>query len=311
MPSSRIDHENEYVCHGVTWAGGRPRLLLAPVPTGPLCAVEVMGGRIGLRTTGRERFCTGRFGFTDTFRVEPVPCPERAQAGRGGQCAPCGQQDEFRFAHQAHTGGYASPALERYMAQPHWLYIATFAHGVSKVGTAAQPRKRSRLDEQGALLATFVARTQDGRTVRQLEDTVTRGLGVVQQVRGAAKLAALISPGDLRQVEEAHAQTVQRSVALLADLGVETVLEGWQPPREGEGLRWIHPGNGRSLYPHDLREGEHGFTVEACLGSHALVRLTGPDDAVRYVLDLGVLKGHRLALGDYSSPATSVQTALF
>jgi hypothetical protein len=42
------------------------------------------------------------------------------------------------------------------MSQPHWLYIATFTHAASKVGTVAAPRRKSRLDEQGPLYATYL-----------------------------------------------------------------------------------------------------------------------------------------------------------
>jgi hypothetical protein len=32
---------------------------------------------------------------------------------------------------------------------------------------------------------------------------------------------------------------------------------------------------------------------------------------MRYVLDLNTLKGHRVVLGDYTSPETTLQAALF
>ena len=62
----------------------------------------------------------------------------------------------------------------------------------------------------------------------------------------------------------------------------------------------------RMLYPHDLRDGEHGFTVVSCIGTQVLAVLDG-DDEVDYVLDLGTLKGRRITLGPFASPAAAFQ----
>jgi hypothetical protein len=56
--------------------------------------------------------------------------------------------------------------------------------------------------------------------------------------------------------------------------------------------------------------GEHGFQVESCSGSHALVRLAPADDA-RYVLDPNALKGRRVLIGSYASSAMPLQGSLF
>lgn len=80
------------------------------------------------------------------------------------------------------------------MAQPHWLYLATFADGTTKVGTTAGPRKRSRLAEQGALFATYLAASPDGRRVRFLEDALTSRLGLTQTVRAVRALLTQLPP---------------------------------------------------------------------------------------------------------------------
>jgi hypothetical protein len=296
-----------YLWHGVTWATGAPSLLLADT-TATLGAVDVMGLRIGVKAAEGGRFCTGRYGFAGTFQVEPLPCPQQAQAGPGGQCAACLGRDDFRFAHHAHEGGHASPALTAYLDQPHLLYVATFANAASKVGTAAAPRRVSRLDEQGPVHATYLLQASDGRAVRLLEDTLSREAGLAQAVRGAAKLAALTDP-DPRQARAAHKAAVGRALAALTALGLSPEPEEWTPPACGAELRAPRQGE-RLAYPHDLREGEHGFQVESCSGSHALVRLT-PDDDVRYVLDLNALKGRRVLTGSYTSPAMPLQGSLF
>jgi len=296
-----------YLWHGVTWATGAPSLLLADTTTATLATVDVMGLRIGVKAGG-GRFCTGRYGFAGTFQVEPLPCPQQAQAGPGGQCAACLGRDDFRFAHHAHEGGHVSAALTAYLDQPHLLYVATFANAASKVGTAAAPRRVSRLDEQGPVHATYLLQASDGRAVRVLEDTLSREAGLAQSVRGAAKLAALTDP-DPRHSRAAHEAAVGRALTALTALGLSPEPEEWTPPACGAELRAPRQGE-RLAYPHDLREGEHGFQVESCSGSHALVRLT-PGDDVRYVLDLNALKGRRVLIGSYTSPAMPLQGSLF
>ena len=300
----------EYLWHGVTWAAGQPTLLLANTATGLLDQIEVMGRELGLKVTSPARFCTGRYGFVDTFHVQPVPCPWWAEAGNGGQCSQCLEQDEFRFAHRFHKGGHAPSALVAYMSQPHWLYVATFAHGASKVGTAAAPRRKSRLDEQGAMYATYLAQAPDGRAVRYLEDAVSREIGVPQVVRGTAKLAALADP-DSNRIQAAHERVVESAVAILTTLGVSASRAQWSPPAEGLALRSPQRHEERAVYPHDLREGEHGFHIESCAGAQVLARLSADAEAGRYILDLNALKGRRIVLGDFKSPETMLQAALF
>ncbi|WP_330335593.1 DUF2797 domain-containing protein (plasmid) [Streptomyces sp. NBC_00536] len=307
MPVTRPT-DGEYVCHGVTWASGKPQLLLAPLPGGPLVYAEVMNQRLGYRLGRSGRWCTGRYAFTDTVNVEAVACPERTTTDHNSQCFACASRDEFRFAHQFHQGGHAPDTLIAYMAQPHWLYLATFADGTTKVGTAAEPRRRSRLDEQGALFATYLAKSPDGQAVRHLEDALTRRLDLAQTVRSAAKLRALADLRTLTAARTSHDHAVARAAADLADMNVPAVLEEWTPPEEGNQLRT--PDTERVLYPHDLREGEHGFTPRSCIGTQVLAVLEN-DDETGYLLDLGALKGRRIVLGPFTSPGTAVQASLF
>ncbi|KAB7835538.1 DUF2797 domain-containing protein [Streptomyces mobaraensis] len=297
-----------YVCHGITWAHTQPRLLLAPLPQGPLLHAPVVGRRLAYQVSGTGRWCTGRYRFTGRSGVEALPCPGRAPAAAGGQCASCAGRDDFRFAHQVHRGGHVPQALAAYLAQPHWLYLATFADGTTKVGTAAESRRRSRLDEQGAVAATYLARSPDGRSVRAAEDALTRCLGLTQTVRAAAKLAALAAVRDLAPARAAHEQHLDRAARALADMGLPTVLTPWAPPGEGDLLRSAQ--TERAVYPHTVHEGEHGLHLLSCTGSLVLAVIDGDD--LPYLLDLGALKGHRITLGEqFTSPPTAVQPVLF
>lgn len=306
MPATRPT-DGEYVCHGITWATGDPRLLLAPLPDGPLVYAEIMNQRLGFAVdTGR--WCTGRYQFADTVRVEALACPNRTPTEQSDQCARCFRQDEFRFAHRFHQDGNVPEALRQYMDQPHWLYLATFADGATKVGTAAEPRKQSRLDEQGALTATYLTRSPDGRAVRHLEDAITRSLQMPQTVRASTKLKALTNLTDLSTASATHDHHVARAADALAAIDIPAMLETWTPPAEGDRMR-VADGV-RMLYPHDLRDGEHGFTVVSCIGTQVLAVLDG-DDEVNYVLDLGALKSRRITFGPFASPTAALQNSLF
>jgi hypothetical protein len=306
----RIGTGKEYLWHGLTWATGKPALVLAETADSHLAGIDVMGLDLGFRLASAARFCTGRYGFAGTHQVEPLPCPWRAEADGGWQCSRCLGQDEFRFAHQFHHGGHSPAALIAYMSQPHWLYIATFAHGESKVGTVAAARRTSRLNEQAPIHATYLAEAPDGRAVRQLEDAVSRELGMSQAVRGTAKLVGLLQP-DHNRAQVAHEHAVQDAAVVLATLGISGTREQWRPPAAGAALRSSQPAGGRVVYPHDLRQGEHRFHIESCAGTLVLARLSADADALRYVLDLNALRGRRVVFGDFRSPKATVQASLF
>ncbi|MFI0412398.1 DUF2797 domain-containing protein [Actinomadura sp. 3N508] len=301
---------HQYLWHGVTWASGTPTLLLADTASARLAPISLMGLNLGFRVAAPTRYCTGRYQFAHTFQVELRACPRQAESDAGGQCPACLQEDEFRFAHQFHKDGYTPPALATYMNQPHLLYIATFANTVSKVGTAAATRRQSRLDEQGPVHATYLTEVSDGRTVRHLEDALSRQLGLTQTVRTAAKLAALAEP-DPDRARTTHENIVTSALSTLADMGIRPTRHEWKPPAEGQEIRSPQPPGRRVVYPHDLRDGEHRFLIQSCSGSQALARLSTDELDARYVLDLNVLKGRRILTGDYTSPQTTHQESLF
>ena len=144
--------------------------------------------------------------------------------------------------------------LQAYMSQPHWLYLATFTPALSKVGTAAVPRKASRLNEQGPLCATYLAEVPGGRTVRDLEDVLSRELGITQTARRTAKLAALVRT-DIDSVQQAHDSIADRAVAALTRWGITPARQQWPPPAESLALRSPHRQGQRAACPHELREG--------------------------------------------------------
>jgi len=298
---------------GVAWRDRVPQLDLVTV-RGALRTHPPVLGRLGLRVAAPGRYCTGWYGF-DRDGGRWWPCPDGNPTAGSRQCADCALRDQFRFAHQGHLGGYVPPALEAHLASPHWLYLATFADGFTKVGTATASRQDARLDEQGPLLATHVARAANGRLVREAEDEVTRRLEVPQHRRRAAKVAAWVQPAPAAAVRARH----QESVAQARELVAGTVWGGdvfpreevWAPPPASRALHGPPPSGRRLAYPNALSEGEHGLQVEAAAGSAVLARTQPGADALRYVVDLGELVGCRVVLGDYTSAEAELQEPLF
>lgn len=313
--------DTRYLVHGVFWDGpppespaadgGRPVLRLQPLsPEHGFRGLKLDAGtRLGFRVADGGKHCLGHTSVFSASEREHVPCPDRLPAARGSQCERCFVVDDSRLIHDFHRGGRVPPGLRSYLMQPHWLYVATFANGASKIGTASQPRKWNRLAEQGAVVGRYVAHADDGRVVRLLEDMVTREAGLAQQVRSAAKAAALADPrpgGELDRLNRRLADQVRLLLAGTAAGGFETVDEQWVRPGQAAG---ICRAAARHAYPHGLDGGSHGFTLGALCGSHGLAVIDGSD--LDFVVSLGQLKARYVELGEFSSGVPAVQEVLF
>lgn len=309
-------------CHGISWPGsdGTPVLALR-TGAGEDRNIELSPGtRLGFSVLP-GRWCLGHVLVRSVSERSAVPCPEQNRLTHGTQCTTCLAKDQTRAMHDFHRSGIATPGLRDYLAQPHWLYIATFAHGVSKVGTAAQGSKWRRLAEQGAVAAHYVALTPDGAVVRRLEDLVTGEFSLVQAVRAKAKTAGLL--GYLPQGSGAasnHPARLNRSAAeavgarlreLHRDGAYEftPVFEPWAPPAAAEPILGLLGSGELQPYPGELLEGGHGFTVRAVLGQVLLVQLDG--SGLPFLLDAAVLKARRLQPGDFSTAIPALQESLF
>lgn len=306
-----MNHANELV-HGVFW----------DQPQNPRAALRVQdaaggfrdvgldaGTRLGFRISVPGKHCLGHHRVHGPAERDHIPCPRNAHAERGNQCGPCFGADESRLIHDFHRGGRVPIGLRAYLMQPHWLYVATFAHGATKVGTASALRKWHRLAEQGAVAARYIARADDGRIVRLLEDLVTRDAGLPQQVRSAAKAAGLADPRPAAEIEARNAEAAQRARALLAVAGgggYEAVDERWTRPALADLACGRSP---RHPHPHPLVADAHGFTIRSLSGGIALAGLT--DNGPEFVVNLGDLKGRRLETGEHRSEVPAVQEPLF
>ncbi|MFJ2507278.1 DUF2797 domain-containing protein [Arthrobacter citreus] len=297
-----------YLCGGTAWdddgaflrlsqPGGRSTLRLGP-------GTEL---RFRIRSEA-PRYCLGYELLGEEGRAAQ-PCPGNAPAERGYQCRRCFFQDEGRLVHNSHRGGELPAGLKNYLARPQWLYIATFADGTTKVGTAADQRKMLRLTEQGAMAAQYVARAANGQAVRVLEDVVSGALGLPQAVRAGHKCAALASPLPDEELKTINAHHADAARAVLFDRdpeGFEVVKDTWQRPAAfGNVLQAPAP----ALYPVALSAGEHGLVIRGMLGSTALAVTDEP--GLLFLADLTALKGQRVEFGDFRTHLPALQQPLF
>jgi hypothetical protein len=311
--------DTRYLVHGVSWDGppaldgkddgGAPVLRLQP-PSGDFRQLNLSpGARLAFRVLAPGRSCLGHLRVHSAVRRDHVLCAAGAPAARGKQCERCFMLDEARLIHDFHRGGRVTPGLRDYLMQEHWLYVATFAGGASKVGTASGPRKWNRLAEQGAVAARYVARARDGRVVRILEDLVTAETGLAQQVRSPAKTEALLRPLPAPELDALNAGFASDARALLARTAVEgftRVDEQWVRPAQAA---LLYAAEARHAYPHPLDTGQHGFRITALSGPNALAALDGTE--ATFVVNLAQLTARTIVLGDFASEVPAVQEALF
>lgn len=262
------------------------------------------------------RWCLGHQLVHGRNQRTHVPCPDDKEISHGTQCESCAAADQIRAMHDFHRSGRAGVGLREYLMQEHWLYIASFANGATKVGTAANPSKWRRLAEQGAICASYVGWAADGAQIRILEDTVTRELGIAQQVRAQAKVRGLLEShttvtalSELTITQAAKARTLIAELPEASETTFARVDEEWQPPVLAAGLIAGWNTNALQSYPADLTSGEHGFVVESVLGQTLGVQLGIETDT--FVLDATKLKGRKLQLGKYTTGLPAIQAALF
>ena len=303
--------------HGIAWDSSSPALRLLS-PDGEFTDVALApGSTLGLRVMPGV-WCLGHTKVHGPGNRTHVPCRSGSPAERGKQCGACFARDDSRLMHDFHRGGSVPAGLRAYLMQPHWLYVATFANGATKVGTASAPRKWNRLAEQGAVQASYVALAEDGRVVRVLEDLVTRELGLVQQVRSAAKAASLVEPRpgvELVATNRRHAAQVRGLLGGLAMTGFALVEEEWERPALADRLCTVRAaGSSRHPYPAAFDGGGHGLRVHSLSGAIALAGLPdaeGNEVEGSFVADLGALKGRKIEFGAHVTEIPALQDSLF
>ncbi|VXC70210.1 conserved hypothetical protein [Arthrobacter sp. 9V] len=301
--------------HGVAWDSPSPTLRLFTADSEFTDVALAQGSALGLRVIP-GLWCLGHTKVHGPGDRTHVPCRSGSAAERGKQCGACFARDDSRLMHDFHRGTSVPTGLRAYLMQPHWLYVATFANGATKVGTASAPRKWNRLAEQGAVHASYVAHAEDGRVVRVLEDMVTRELGLVQQVRSASKAAGLVEPRsgvELLALNRQHSGRVRELLGGLAVTGYAVVEEEWERPALAEQLCGA-AGARRHPYPATFDAGGHGLRIRSLSGPIALAGLpdaAGNEVEGSFVADLGALKGRKIEFGPHTTEIPALQDSLF
>ncbi|MFJ6453586.1 DUF2797 domain-containing protein [Paenarthrobacter sp. NPDC091669] len=302
--------------HGVVWDSASPALRLFSPDAEFTDIALARGSALGLRVIP-GLWCLGHTKVHGPGDRTHVPCRGSSPAERGKQCGACFARDDSRLMHDFHRGTSVPTGLRAYLMQPHWLYVATFANGATKVGTASAQRKWNRLAEQGAVHASYVAHAEDGRVVRILEDMVTRELGLVQQIRSASKAAGLVEPRagvELLALNRQHAGRVRELLGGLAMTGNSVVEEEWDRPALADRLCDAADDGRRHPYPVAFDAGGHGLRVHALSGAIALAGLpdaSGVEVEGSFVADLGALKGRKIEFGPYLTEIPALQDSLF
>jgi hypothetical protein len=202
--------------------------------------------------------------------------------------------------------------IRDYLRQPHRLYLDVFANGTTKVGTAADSRRRSRLAEQGPVAALYLARTKDGATVRTLESAVSQHFALPQQVQTRRKVLGLQNSIDTtalitKLTDLADQVTPYLNKIAAGQAGTEVLAdpEPWGRPACSTAVFESAP---VLVYPDDLTQGTHRLHITAAAGPVVVFSTVPEPDAPRHCADLSRLIGRSLAPATAEDAPTGVPT---
>ncbi|TAP27936.1 DUF2797 domain-containing protein [Arthrobacter sp. S41] len=304
------------LCHGISFSQHEPAPMLR-LRTADQWKTEYLELNRSLSMdVGELKFCLGYITMNRDGSRNTLPCPKTKALRTGTQCDSCRRLDHSKFMHQFHKTGEAPEGMRKYLEQPHFLYVASFAHGATKVGTTSTQSKWTRLAQQGAVIARYIARANDGTAIRVLEDLVTVHVALTQQVRQKSKIKGLVSwELDLAQLDEINEQAASKARDFLGaqrgldTYGVELRDELWEQPAfahpviEAWNSRTLHAWN--SALPGataDLRiRGVLGQSIMADSGEGTTLRL----------LDAAELKTREVQLRQQYGEFKEEQSALF
>ena len=287
------------ICRGIVWHGRRALLEFVDEDFAVISSA-VVGETFAYEIADQRRYCTGHYVVKDRVDFVHEPCPHGQAASRGWQCERCNGSDDFRFAHVPGLSRRVSSRLSGYLAQEHWLYVATFSDGTTKIGTAAGSRKLYRLDEQGPALGTYVARAEDGWIVRSLESLVTTRLLLRQAVTSKSKVRGLAFPVERRQLRDDHQQVVDRVTRLIKDEtsfpDIALVREDWTIPKDSLEILTSSTSCLRAIYDGVNDVGKHALRASGCVGSIVIDGGIDSNDSTPQVADLSRIRGIRCRL---------------
>lgn len=279
--------QGEYHCIGYCWQDQQLSLRLRHSERPEQTEQLSVSGTLRFRLTSTRR-CTGYFDFDKSSRHV---CPYAAPIEKKSQCEKCVEQEGFVPWMRCNGRDIPelSPGVRAYVESPHYLYLACFGDAQVKVGMASKKRKQARLDDQGPLVAQYVA-TGSGIEIRQLEVEISR-LGYIELMRRSRKRKLLVEGEPLDQARPRLATALSHIKGQLSPEYLRLLLdepEDYQAPPMAREARAFS-----ELEPLELEAGKiYDVSVLAGSGSIAVVN----DGGVRSSIECSELVGTVLEL---------------
>jgi len=304
------------LCHGIGFSQHEQAPMLR-LRTGENWKTEYLELNRSLSlVVGDLKFCLGYITMNRDGSRNVLPCPKTKALRTGTQCESCRRLDHSKFMHHFHKTGEAPEGMRKYLEQPHFLYIASFAHGATKVGTTSTQSEWARLAQQGAVIARYIARANDGTAIRVLEDLVTEHVGLSQQVRQKSKIKGLVGwELDYQQLDAINGQAANQARDFLAaqrgleTYGVQLRDELWEQP--GFARPVIDAWSTRALHAWSspVPGARHKLRIRGVLGQ-SIMADSGDGTTLR-LLDAAELKTRQVDLAEERGEFREEQSALF
>lgn len=285
--ASRMNLRGEHHCIGYCWDNQRLCLRLRDWAQPDKVELLTISDDFRFRLT-KTRRCIGHYNFETNERVV---CPDDATIDKKTQCEVCLEKEGFVPWMRCNGRDIPEllPAVRAYVDSPHYLYLACFGDSQVKVGMASAKRKQARLDDQGPLVAQYVAKGT-GIEIRQLEVEISR-LGYIELMRRSRKRKLLVEGELPTQARPRLATALSHIRGQLADEYLRLLLdtpEDYQAPPMAQEARSFSELETIELQPEKI----YDVKVLAGSGSVAVVN----DGGVRSTIECSELVGSVLEL---------------
>jgi hypothetical protein len=151
-----------------------------------------LSNMLTLRFNMNRRYCIG---WGNIGTKERFPCPDHNEIdAKYEQCPACQQRTGFNPAFYNATT--VSKQQETHNQQPHILYLAHFAKGLTKVGISFAGRGKSRLLEQGARSALILDTLPSALIARQYEAQIATLPNIAETIQLRKKITSFSVPYD-------------------------------------------------------------------------------------------------------------------
>lgn len=270
-----------FVHYGYDGEPHAPQLTLLADDTTDFLHLAPRGQMLTLQFDKSQRFCGG---WHDLATAISYPCPEKSKLpSQYNQCRHCQNKTGFNpaFYHSASVSAQQTARNQ----QPHTLYLAHFAPGVTKVGITWAERGIKRLLDQGARSCLIVKTYPNADLARHYEAKIAKLPGIAETIQVKVKHKLLATPYDAKQGTNELEKTRLR---LIDELGIT--------PEENSPMHLDEHYTASSLLKTtSLLEANEDKISGHCLGMIGSTVLV-EQDGIQYILSLSKLTGYRVSL---------------